>query len=147
MDFLSDMTFWHWLTIAGALLIVEIFAPMTFFLWMSIAAVITGLLMLVIPMSAEAQVLTFSLLSIVAIIVSRMYLRKNPIQTDDSTLNRRGEQYIGKTYTLVSAIENGVGKVKVGDSLWRVEGNDMPEGNKVTVTGINGNSFIVEAAG
>lgn len=146
MGFLEEMVFWHWLAFAAVLLIVEILAPMTFFLWMSIAAVVVGLTMLVADISWEIQVLIFSVISVVAIVVSRIYLKKHPIETDDSTLNRRGEQYIGKTYTLENAIQNGVGKVRVGDSLWRVEGEDLEAGQKVTVTGVDGNSFIVKAA-
>jgi len=147
MDILENLVFWHWLAFAAVLLIIEILAPMTFFLWMSIAAGIVGLAMLAFNMSWEIQVLLFSVLSVIAIVASRIYLKKHPIETDDSTLNRRGEQYIGKTYTLEKAIENGVGKVRVGDTLWRVEGDDMPAGEKVTVVSVDGNSFVVDAAG
>ena len=147
MGFLEELVFWHWLAFATVLLIIEILAPMTFFLWMSIAAAAVGLVMLVIDINWEAQILLFSVISIVAIVASRIYLKKHPIETDDSTLNRRGEQYIGKTYTLVNPIENGVGKVRVGDTLWRVEGDDMPAGEKVIVTSVDGNSFVVKATG
>lgn len=145
MDFIEAMTPWHWLALAGALLIIEVLAPAAFFLWIGIAAAITGLVFLVVDIDAETQLLIFSVLSVVSIILSRIYLRRNPSKTDSSTLSRRGEQYIGKTYILVTPIKNGVGKAKVEDSLWRVEGEDMPEGTDVTVTGISGSSLIVES--
>lgn len=141
----ADVVFWHWWAIAAVLLTVEIVAPSTFFMWMSMAAAVTGLFLLAFDMSWQVQILMFSGLSILSIISGKLYLKRNPIQSDEPKLNRRGEQHIGKTYTLEKAIENGVGKVRVGDSLWRVEGEDMPAGEKVTVTGVNGNSFIVEA--
>ena len=144
MGMLSEMVYWHWLIFAAALLIIEILAPMTFFLWMSMAAAVVGLTMLVVDISSETQILLFSVLSVVAIVVSRIYLKRHPIQTDDATLNRRGEQHIGKTYTLETAIENGVGKARVGDSLWRVEGADAPAGSKVVVESVDGNSFVVK---
>ena len=75
-----------------------------------------------------------------------MYLRSRPIESEDPTLNRRGEQYIGRVYVLEEAIANGRGKVRVGDSIWMVEGDDMPAGEKVRVTDISGITFIVEAA-
>ncbi|TNF97596.1 MAG: NfeD family protein [Gammaproteobacteria bacterium] len=144
-DIFNQIAFWHWWAFAAVLLIIEMLAPSTFFLWMSIAAVFTGLSMLAFEMGWEIQFLIFSTLSVLSIILSRMYLKKHPIETDEPKLSRRGEQHIGKTYTLDTAIENGSGKVRVGDSYWRVEGNDMPAGIKVRVTAIKGSSFIVEA--
>lgn len=140
-------TFWHWLAFSALLLIAEITLPMTFFLWVSIAAAITGVLVFAIDLSWQAQILTFSFLSIVSIIASRIYIKKNPIQSDNKQeLNRRGEKHIGKIYTLEADIKNGSGKVRVGDTLWRVEGPELTAGTPVKVTSINGNSFVVEEA-
>jgi membrane protein implicated in regulation of membrane protease activity len=73
-------------------------------------------------------------------------LKNNPPQTDEPTLNRRGEQYVGRVFTLEEAIVNGVGKIKVDDSIWKVMGEDMDDGGKVKVIGIDGTVFKVEAA-
>ena len=146
MQLFETITIWHWLALAGVLLVFEVLLPITFFLWVGIAAAVTGVVTLAVALNTEAQILVFSTLSVVSIAVSRVYLRRNPGQDHDSNLSRRGRQHIGKTYTLVEPIENGVGKVKVGDSLWRVEGADAPAGGKVMVTGVRGNSFIVESA-
>ena len=43
------------------------------------------------------------------------------------------------------AIENGFGKVRVGDSLWRVKGQDAVAGTKVKVTAADGIVLVVEA--
>jgi membrane protein implicated in regulation of membrane protease activity len=40
-------------------------------------------------------------------------------------------------------IENGFGKVRVGDTLWRVKGDDAPAGDKVEVTGTDGVLLLV----
>jgi membrane protein implicated in regulation of membrane protease activity len=42
------------------------------------------------------------------------------------------------------AIENGRGKVRVGDTLWSAEGPDAPAGTRVTVTGTRGTVLVVE---
>ena len=144
-SFFAGVVFWHWWAIAAILLTIEIVAPSTFFMWMSMAAAVTGAFLLAFDLSWQIQILIFSSLSILSIISGKLYLKKNPIQSDDPKLNRRGEQHIGKTYTLHTAIENGAGKINVGGSLWRVEGADMPAGEKVTVVSVNGNSFVVEA--
>jgi membrane protein implicated in regulation of membrane protease activity len=97
-------------------------------------------------LSWEVQVLIFAPLAVAAVVAARYYLLKHPIETADATLNRRGSQYIGHVFNLDEAIVNGVGKVKVGDTFWRVEGSDLPVGAKVKVTGIVGTVLKVEKA-
>ena len=41
-------------------------------------------------------------------------------------------------------IENGFGKVRVGDSLWRDTGGDAAAGTRVRVTGVDGVVLVVE---
>ena len=58
--------------LAAALIIFEVFAPGAFFLWLGIAAAVVGVLVLVSPgMGWEFQVLIFSVLSVISIIVWR----------------------------------------------------------------------------
>jgi len=143
-EFLENTVYWHWWAFAAILLIVEIALPITFFLWMSIAAAITGLLVLGLDMSWQTQLIIFSVLSVISIIASRIYIKRNPIQSEDSQLNRRGEKHIGSVYTLDTDIQNGSGKVRVGDTLWRVEGPELTAGTRVKVIDVNGNSFVVK---
>jgi len=145
-EYLEEIVFWHWWAFAAVLLIAEIALPITFFLWMSVAAAVTGVLVFAVDMGWQVQVLIFSVLSVISIVASRIYIRKNPIQSEDTKLNRRGEKHIGKTYTLETDIRNGSGKVRVGDTLWRVEGPELAAGTRVKVTDVNGNSFVVERA-
>jgi len=146
MEWFELIVFWHWLILAGVLLILELTAPAFFFLWLGIAAAATGLLMLVFPgLPLEAQMVLFSVLSIIAVITWRRYRESHPRISDQPNLNRRGEQYIGRVFTLQKAIVNGVGKVTVDDSTWRVEGQDLPAGTRVRVDGVNGVVFEVSA--
>lgn len=148
MEWFEHIVFWHWLILAGLLLILELTAPAFFFLWLGIAAAATGLLLLVFPHTPlEAQMILFSILSIVAVIAWRRYRESHPRTSDQPNLNRRGEQYIGRVFTLQKPIVNGVGKVTVDDSTWRVEGSDLPAGTRVRVDGVNGVVFEVSAVG
>ena len=45
---------------------------------------------------------------------------------------------------VAEAIEGGRGKVRVGDTLWPVEGPDLPVGAHVTVTGTRGTALLVQ---
>jgi inner membrane protein len=140
-----EVIFWYWWVLAVLLLAIEIIAPGFFFLWMSIAGVITGGVLFLIPgTSLEMQLLVFSLLSFLSILVWRRYVGKLPDKTDHPLLNKRGAQYIGRTFTLIEAIENGQGKIKVDDSIWKVQGTDCPIGSKVKVVAVDGVIFKVE---
>ena len=139
--------FWHWWILGLGLIIVEVLVPGTFFLWMGVAALIVGLVIWLAPMVAwEYQLMLFAIVSLVAIVGWRAWQRKHPIVTDHPTLNRRGEQYIGQVFELETPIENGFGKVRVGDTLWRVKGEDAALGSKVRVKGTEGVLLLVEAA-
>ena len=139
--------FWHWWILALALIIVEMFVPGTFFLWMGIAAVVVGLAAWLIPaMGWEFQLMLFAILSLVSIVAWRVYQRRHPDESDQPALNRRGEQYIGRVFVLETPIENGFGKVRVGDTLWRVRGSDAAAGRRVKVVGTEGVLLLVEGA-
>ncbi len=143
--FFSNIDYWHWLILGGVLLIIEVIAPSFFFLWLSIAAAITGLVLLAIPnLGWEYQLLVFSGLSIVSITALRRYQRSRKSLTDQPTLNRRGEQYIGRTFTLTEPIINNNGVIRVDDSTWRINGDDLPAGSTVKVVGADGVILQVE---
>jgi hypothetical protein len=131
--------FWHWLVAGLVFVSIEPFVPGTFFLWMGISAGIVGLLVWALPaLGFEAQVLAFALLSIAAILVSRRYLKRHPIASDEPLLNRRAEQYVGRVLVLQDPIVNGRGRLRVDDTVWRVEGEDCSAGTAVEVTGVDG---------
>ncbi len=131
--------FWHWLVLGLVLAIIEALAPGTFFLWLGVSSVVVGLVVWVVPQLAlEYQILFFALFSLASIALSRRYLKSHPIHSEQPLLNRRGEQYIGRTFTLTEPIVNGRGKIHVDDSTWRVTGEDCEAGSQVLVTGAEG---------
>ena len=146
-DYFSTLLFWHWWVLALVLVIVEMVAPGFFLLWIGLAAGVTGLVLFIAPgMGWEMQFVLFGVLALASVTAARYYVRRNPISTDDATLNRRGSQYVGHVFNLDEAIVNGVGKVKVGDGWWRAEGPDLPAGERGKVVGVNGNMLKVEKA-
>jgi len=146
-EYFSTLLFWHWWILALALIIVEMVAPGFFLMWIGGAAAVTGLVTMIAPsLPWQAQFVLFGVLAIASVVGARYYFKLNPIQTTDATLNRRGAQYVGRTFSLEEAIVNGIGKVRVGDSVWRAEGPDLPVGDRVKVTGVDGAALKVEKA-
>jgi len=141
----ANIDYWHWWILAGVLLIIEVAAPSFFFLWLSIAAGITGLVLLAAPeLGWEYQILLFSGLSVLSLTAFKRYQRANPVISDQPALNRRGEQYIGRTFTLAEPIKNNSGVISVDDSTWRITGTDLPSGTTVRVVGAEGAILKVE---
>lgn len=140
-----QMEFWYWWVIGLALLVAEVFVPGAIFLWMGVAAGVTGAALLAMPaMSIETQLLIFSVISVVSVVVWRVFLHKEDKPTDQPSLNQRSAQYINRVFTLNSAIENGVGTVNVDDSRWNVRGPDLAAGKSVRVVDVDGVNLIVE---
>ncbi len=144
--YLAQIDYWHWWILAGVLLILEVSAPTFFFLWLTIAAAITGLVLLALPaLGWQYQLLIFSALSISATALFRRFQRNRAASTDQPTLNRRGEQYIGRTFTLTDPVINNIGVIRVDDSTWRIHGDDLPAGARVKVVGADGVILQIEA--
>ena len=147
MEWFNHIVFWHWWILAGLLLILELTSPVFFFLWLGFAAAAVGFLLLVFPsIPVEAQLVLFGILCVVSVLAWRRYREIHPPESDQPLLNQRGQQYKDRVFTLDEAIVNGVGKVEVDDSTWRVKGPDLPVGTRVKVTGVDGVVFIVTKA-
>ena len=145
MVLLLDLTFWSWLVIGLALLALELLAPFTFFLWLGASALVTALVLLIAPETSwQMQFLVFSVLSVASIIVSRRYLVKHQTESEVPNLNRRAQQYVGKIFTLSEGIEQGVGKIRVDDTYWKVTGPTLDKGAEVRVVAAEGAVFTVE---
>jgi inner membrane protein len=142
---MDEITYWHWFILAATLIILEVFAPGAFFLWLGIAAALVGAMVLLLPaLSWEYQVLMFSVLSVVSIVVWRKYIRGSGDDAGKLPLNRRGEHYLGRRFTLKEPIVDGLGKIRVDDSTWKVRGPDCPAGTHVEVTGVDGTILLVQ---
>ena len=144
-DWLADLGYWHWFVLGLLLVILEMFSPAAYFLWLGIGAGLTGVLLLAWPgLGWPVQLLAFALLAVLSVALGRRYLTRHPIKTDAPTLNRRGEQYVGRVFTLQEPIVNGLGKIRVDDSTWKISGADCPSGTRVKVTGVDGVVLEVE---
>jgi membrane protein implicated in regulation of membrane protease activity len=134
---------WWWLLAAAILGILEIFVPGIFLVWMALAAGITGIMAALLPIGLPFQLGIFALLAFAAVYSGRQYYERNPVPSTDPKLNERTARLIGRTVTVETAIQNGEGRVKVGDSVWKARGPDAPAGSQVVVTGADGSCLSV----
>ncbi|MEX0839932.1 MAG: NfeD family protein [Parvibaculum sp.] len=143
LDFLGD---WVWFIAAAAFAILELVVPGVLFIWIAAAAIVVGVLTLLLAPPLLVQLATFAVLSVVFVWASRRYLTRNPPESDHPTLNQRGAGYIGQVFAVEQEIRDGRGKLRVGDSLWLAQGPDAPAGARVKVVGADGSTLIVELA-
>ncbi|MFO0449930.1 MAG: NfeD family protein [Pseudomonadota bacterium] len=145
LAFLPELQWWHWLIAALVLASLELFLPGAIFVWFAAAAAVLGVVLFFAPdIPWQVQVVAFGLLSFAAIAAWRAYKRRHPETTDQPTLNRRAQQYLGKVLDVVDPIENGYGKAKLGDTVWTVKGPDVPAGTRVRVVGSDNTVLLVE---
>jgi len=142
---LFPLSHWSWLILALLLVIAEVFVPSTFFLWMGVsAAVVAGVLWLLPDLSWQMQWFLFGLFSLISLTLWFRFAKYAPRESDEPLLNQRGVQQVGKVLVLHEAIVNGRGKVRIGDSVWLVEGDDRAVGESVTVIAVMGSVLKVE---
>lgn len=151
MQWLTDLGPWNWMVLGAVLLTLEIVAPGAYLLWLGIAAILTGTLSLQLWDAAiwvwQVQVLVFLGLSIASVLVGRRFFsNRNQDDTDQPLLNQRERQLVGRTAMLEEAITNGYGRVRLGDTLWRVAGPDLPVGTRVRVVSAENGELRVEQA-
>ena len=129
-------TFWQWWVFAVILLILEVLLPGTVFLWMAVAAAVIGALVFLMPSLSIPLAWTLFALFSVASLLGWLSMRKKRPAEPPSNLNKRGQEYVGRTFTLTEPITNGRGRIKIGDTLWTVEGDDCAVGSRIEIIAI-----------
>lgn len=140
LDALGDSLWW---VIGIVLVIGEVVLPGTFLIWFAFAAFGVGLIGVVVDLSGMNQVVVFGLLSFASLSLGYL-MRKRRGDPEVPAFADRTQAYMGKTYTVVEAIENGQGKIQVGDSVWLAEGEDCPIGGSVKVIDSRGTVLLID---
>ncbi len=141
-EYLNQFGAWTWFILAGLLFIFEFLLPGFYLLFFGLSALITGLITYFVDINWQLQAIIFSAISVINIYVARIFWNPD-VESDEPLLNKRGQQYIGRSFTLATPLTNGRGKVKVGDSFWPVSGPDLPEGATVKVVNLDGSTLVV----
>jgi len=145
---LESLVYWHWIVLGFILLILEMIAPGAILVWFGAGALLVGGVVFMFPeISWEWQVFIFAIVSFASIFAWKKLRKDAPNDnTESGTLNQRGKALIGRRVPLVESIVNGVGRVQIDDTFWRVEGDDLEENTLVVVTNSDGATLQVEKA-
>ncbi|WP_205480673.1 NfeD family protein [Sphingomonas arenae] len=136
---------WLWLIGGVLLLIAEIVAPGFFLVFVGAAAIATGVFVVLFDLSLAPALALFAIYTALAVYVGRKVYANRPVPASTPHLNDRSAQLIGRSVTVVEAIDHHGGRVRVGDSEWTARGGPAEPGARVRVTAVEGNCLLVEA--
>lgn len=145
-----DILWWHWFVLGLFLVLVELAAAGGFYIiFFGIAAILVGLLSSVNAAgSVGVQILLFSVLSVVSLLLFRSRLVKR-FQGDPQS--PQVDQLIGEIGVVLEDLAPGnVGKVELRGSSWSartLSGPALARGTRCRVTGVDGLTLTVEPEG
>ena len=144
---MNNLEYWHWLVLGLVLIIIEMLAPTAILLWFGLAAGIVGVLLMLFPeMAWQMQLILFSIMSVSTLLAWKTYAKKHPAKDNQeyAALNKRGDDLIGRTFTLEESVVNNYAKIKVDDTMWKIRcDQDVEAGARVRVTEVDGTVLVV----
>ena len=145
VPFIIGLGSWKWVILGAILLALELAVPGAFMMWLGLAAILVGLISFAVDWSWQAQLVAFAVFTAASVPLWRRFARKVDPQLESPFLNRRTEALIGRVFTLERPIVDGVGAVRIDDTIWRVSGPDAAAGSRVKVTRADGANLTVES--
>lgn len=137
---------WNWFILAAVLFLIETLAPGAFMMWLGLSAILVGAVSIFVDWPWQAQIIAFGVMSIACIPAWRRFARKVEAPSLSPFLNRRTEGYVGRVFILDKPIIDGVGTIRIDDTVWRVSGPDCPAGSRVKIAHADGVNLLVEAS-
>ena len=137
---------WAWFVVGLVLLALELVVPGGWFLWLGAAGIVTGLAAFIPGVGWPLQVTIFGVLALAIVIGWTAFSRNRKPTSDRPLLNQRAETFVGHESQLDEPIVSGYGRLKLGDTWWRIAGPDLAAGQRVRVVGADGALLKVEAA-
>lgn len=145
IEFVADYGSWAWIIGGLVMLAIELVVSGGVFIWLGGAAIVTGLITLVLAIGWPLQWALFGFIAILGIFIWLRYWRpRQHAETDSPFLNQRAARFVGHETVLNEPIANGDGRINLEDSVWRVVGPDLPAGARVRVSGYEGAVLTVE---
>ncbi|MBS0384038.1 MAG: NfeD family protein [Proteobacteria bacterium] len=138
LDFLVALGAQHSQVFGLALLIAEMATGTSYVLWPAVAALITSLLALLGVDNGFMQIAIFAAATILLTAFGHPIVRKWREARQGRSLNERAAHMVGARGVL-TAFANGVGSMKINDSIWRAESEEeLQAGDQVEIASVHG---------
>ena len=140
--------YWHWIVFGLMLAGLEIFAPGFVIIWFGAAAIIVGLLLLVVKLTFTLQLLLWAVLSVA--LLALWHWLVSPRMRDKTLAGLSREAILGKVGTVLEySSEYGRGSLRfpapvLGNDEWEILSEDpLNSGDRVIVKDVSGNTLVV----
>jgi len=135
MEWLFDLSAYHWLVLGLLLLGADALGAAGFLLGAGIAALATGVVVFIAPeLSASLQLIVFSVSALVASYLYIGVFRQAQDEAGAPQLNQRAAALIGHRFELTDTLTDGTGSVQIGDTYWHVSADtELSSGTRVEV--------------
>ena len=142
-----ELLWWHWVVLGLVLMGIEMVTPTFFLMWFGLGALLTGMVVAVLPLGFAVQVLLFALASALMTAVWLKYF-KNPNRT---SAGQAKEGVLGVAGLVTRAIpEMGSGEMLfqrpvLGSDRWpAVSDQPIAAGEKAKIVDVQGQTLKVE---
>ena len=135
---------WLWMIGGVLLLIAELIAPGFFLVFIGAAAIAAGLFTLRFDRGVAGQLTLFAIYAIVAVMIGRKVYANAAVDAGDPLLNDRAARLVGRSVIVIEDVDEHSGRVRLGDSEWSARGGPGSAGERVRITGVEGNCLLVE---
>jgi membrane protein implicated in regulation of membrane protease activity len=136
---------WAWAVLALLVGLAELHASGSYLVWIACGAAFTAAVDAALELPLAAQLVTFAAASAVSCGAGYFVYRRSDRRRPERTpLNQRDLALVGARGVVCTNIENGEGKVRMGDTVWLAEGPPLPEGASVVVRSVRGTRVVVE---
>jgi membrane protein implicated in regulation of membrane protease activity len=147
-----DISYWHWIVLGIGLMLIEIVLPSFTALWFGAAAVVVGIILFFLPeMSVSAQLILWTVLSVILVWLWFRYLKPLAIDKTKAGLSREailGE--VGQVVMVPNDERKGVlrfpAPVLGADEWLFISQAKLAAGDRVRVVDVSGNTLVVRKA-
>jgi membrane protein implicated in regulation of membrane protease activity len=143
-----SFSWWHWIAIGLLLVLAEMMMPAFYLIWFGLGALVLGVVMLAVPMSMTAQLLAWTILSTLFVLLWFRYLKPRTLTQAGQASAIIGE--IGLLTRAVAPFERGevrFQKPVAGADVWPcIADQPIAAGQRVRVVAVEGNLFKITTA-
>ena len=143
-----ELLYWHWLVFGMLLVAGEIFIPSFTILWFGLGALVVGLLMLVLELNFPAQILIWTVSSMLCTVLWFKYFKPRMIDKTNAGISR--DAAIGEAGQVIKVpTEHSRGQMRfttpvLGNDEWDfICDSEVALGDRVHIKEISGNTLIV----
>lgn len=137
-----------WFILAVVLAVAEAVISGAVLIFIAIGAVAAGIVSLASD-NQTIQIGAFGLVSIISALFYRKLFKRDiskpALSSDGIELNKPELAYVGRVTVVATAIEGGVGRIKVGDGTWACRGPEKEVGERVKIIAYENGEMIVES--